>query len=358
MLKRPLLILIITLFSYYSFGQLIKISTKGKFSAISSFSFGAYWGDNIDASITYSPSLKFGYNVNNHFLPFIGFDYLSKYSPSSTFNPSALSGNIGFRYYFFKNNLIFLESGLQMGKYSGLSSAEDLNFIYPGVGVGLNFNLLERAIGGIFSFDIMYRYSFLNKRLSHEQDEFLRMLGSSFIGLKLTFPFSEKEFTSLIKHNNKDRKFDELRPVFAIRISPLSPKTLYEKPVKKDISFVFGLEHKNWISFFMDSIGYVMNASVEPRFYYNRNKRFFYGQNIVNNTGNYLSLKADIDMAFQNQIEGFPWELNIGINWGLKRALGNKFYFDINLGGKMYYNWKGFSGFSPSINYALYYLFN
>ncbi|UOK42534.1 MULTISPECIES: hypothetical protein [Flavobacterium] len=79
--------------------------------------------------------------------------------------------------------------------------------------------------------------------------------------------------------------------------------------------------------------------TLEPRFYYNLNKRSRNRKNISKNSGNYFSLRSSYyPDSFTIGNDGgynFVPELNIVPTWGMKRNLGS--HFDYELGGGIGY---------------------
>ncbi len=76
-------------------------------------------------------------------------------------------------------------------------------------------------------------------------------------------------------------------------------------------------------------------ASVNPRFYYNINKRAKLGKNITNNAANYFGLQL---RASTFPLTGdYGPDINIGaksaeIHWGMQRNIGRGWLFDIKAG--------------------------
>lgn len=90
-------------------------------------------------------------------------------------------------------------------------------------------------------------------------------------------------------------------------------------------------------SYYEDDIGYFMTPviTLEPRFYYNLNKRASKSKNISGNSGNYLSLKTSYnpnwfvisseDIIVTDQISMVP-------TWGIRRNIGNHFNYEVGIG--------------------------
>lgn len=74
---------------------------------------------------------------------------------------------------------------------------------------------------------------------------------------------------------------------------------------------------------------------VEPRFYYNLNKRSAKGKNISGNSANYFSLRSsyypDIFIIGFNDFKFVP-ELNIVPTWGMRRNIGSNFNYEFGGG--------------------------
>lgn len=90
-------------------------------------------------------------------------------------------------------------------------------------------------------------------------------------------------------------------------------------------------------SYYEDDIGFFMTPviTLEPRFYYNLNKRVAKSKNISGNSGNYLSLKTSYnpnwfvissdDIIVTDQISMVP-------TWGIRRNIGTHFNYEVGIG--------------------------
>jgi hypothetical protein len=74
---------------------------------------------------------------------------------------------------------------------------------------------------------------------------------------------------------------------------------------------------------------------LEPKFYYNLKKRSLKNKDIVDNAGNYFSIRTAIpvykshdDVQYASYFSPF---------WGMRRNLGKSFNFELNLGYNIYY---------------------
>jgi hypothetical protein len=105
-----------------------------------------------------------------------------------------------------------------------------------------------------------------------------------------------------------------------------------------------GLDSEIFGGSFYGGVGFLMTPviTLEPRWYYNLNKRASKAKSIIGNSGNFLSLKSSYNpdwfvmsnydnLKVINQISIFP-------TWGLKRTVGNHFTHEAGIGiGYRYY---------------------
>ncbi|MCH7415122.1 hypothetical protein MM213_16595 [Belliella sp. R4-6] len=89
---------------------------------------------------------------------------------------------------------------------------------------------------------------------------------------------------------------------------------------------------------FYDGIGYTFAPvfTLEPRLYYNLDKRQSKSKNIVGNSGNFLSLKTsfhpDWFLISNYDNSGIVSQLSIVPTWGIRRNLGNHFTYEAGIG--------------------------
>ena len=89
---------------------------------------------------------------------------------------------------------------------------------------------------------------------------------------------------------------------------------------------------------FYDKVGFLMTPviTLEPRWYYNLDKRVSKSRNIVGNSGNFVSIKTSYNpdwfvisnydnLRVVNQISIIP-------TWGIKRNMGNHFTYETGIG--------------------------
>ncbi|AXT49724.1 hypothetical protein D1818_02400 [Aquimarina sp. BL5] len=76
-------------------------------------------------------------------------------------------------------------------------------------------------------------------------------------------------------------------------------------------------------------------VALEPRWYYNLNKRASQGKRIDCNSGNYVSLRGsyyfydDVDTDTQRNLSSHPFT---AISWGIRRNIGNHFNYEAGVG--------------------------
>lgn len=76
--------------------------------------------------------------------------------------------------------------------------------------------------------------------------------------------------------------------------------------------------------------------TLEPRWYYNFEKRLNKGKKINNNSGNFLALKVsfnpDLFVISNRDDISVPNQLFIIPKWGIKRAIGQHFTYEVGIG--------------------------
>lgn len=82
--------------------------------------------------------------------------------------------------------------------------------------------------------------------------------------------------------------------------------------------------------------------TIEPRYYYNLDKRKNQGKRIDNNSGNYLSLKSsfysDVFNIKVSEEKNIAENISFIPTWGIRRNLGDHFNFETGIGlGVVYY---------------------
>ncbi|MDD3738172.1 MAG: hypothetical protein PHP31_02620 [Lentimicrobiaceae bacterium] len=122
------------------------------------------------------------------------------------------------------------------------------------------------------------------------------------------------------------------------RISPLGLSYAYEMKMKQKSTLIYELGA---------SIGYLKNnevnfhvtpyVNIEPRYYYNIDKRNLKNKKTMLNSANYISTSF---IATYSQMSKDDKSLNIGIlpKWGLRRPISNVFFYGADVGGLFYYD--------------------
>ncbi|CAM4318520.1 hypothetical protein [Zobellia nedashkovskayae] len=103
---------------------------------------------------------------------------------------------------------------------------------------------------------------------------------------------------------------------------------------------------------FYDGVGFLMTPviTLEPRWYYNLDKRVSKSKSIAGNSGNFVSLKIDYhpdwfvisnysNLRVVNQISLIP-------SWGIKRNIGNHFTYEAGFGIGYRFNFAKSAGYS------------
>ncbi len=100
---------------------------------------------------------------------------------------------------------------------------------------------------------------------------------------------------------------------------------------------IFGIMHRY-------EVGYILipDITLEPRYYYNLNKRVTKSKSIAGNSGNFVSLRTSYfpDWFVITKNEGLSPYHHIAIipTWGIKRNVGNHFTYETSIGiGYRYY---------------------
>ena len=95
---------------------------------------------------------------------------------------------------------------------------------------------------------------------------------------------------------------------------------------------------------YYDGIGFILTPviTLEPRWYYNLDKRISKSKNINGNSGNFISLKTSFipDWFVISNVNNLSIINNISIipTWGIRRNIGNHFTYEAGIGvGYRYY---------------------
>ena len=99
-----------------------------------------------------------------------------------------------------------------------------------------------------------------------------------------------------------------------------------------------GIERDFFVGDQYDGAGFILQPvlTLEPRYYYNLEKRNSKGKKTSKNSGNYLSLKTSYhpDWFVLNLDENITKTADLSIipTWGIKRQIGNNFTYETGLG--------------------------
>ena len=99
-----------------------------------------------------------------------------------------------------------------------------------------------------------------------------------------------------------------------------------------------GLENDFTVGDHYDGAGFILQPvlTVEPRYYYNLEKRNSKGKKTANNSGNYISIKTSYhaDWFVINLADNVTKTADLAIvpTWGLKRQIGNHFTYETAVG--------------------------
>ena len=99
-----------------------------------------------------------------------------------------------------------------------------------------------------------------------------------------------------------------------------------------------GIEHDFFVGDQYDGAGFILQPvlTLEPRYYYNLEKRKSRGKKTSKNSGNYLSLKTSYhpDWFVLNLDENITKTADLSIipTWGIKRQIGSNFTYETGLG--------------------------
>ena len=129
-----------------------------------------------------------------------------------------------------------------------------------------------------------------------------------------------------------------------------------------------GLTGSIWDGTSYDHVGFSLSPvlTLEPRFYYNLNKRNSKSKVITNNSGNFISLKTSFHpdwFAISNYEYGTLHSIiSIIPTWGIRRNMGPHFNFEAGTGiGYLYVlekaGWNGYGELATSLHLRIGYVF-
>jgi len=123
----------------------------------------------------------------------------------------------------------------------------------------------------------------------------------------------------------------------SINIGAIGAWIDYEKPISNQLTISTQLGMEGGFFGGGGDFNYVLTPtiSVEPRFYYNFNKRARKGKKTINNSANYIKLDAAYApglFTFSNENVEVNTQLNLIPMWGLRRAIGKRLNFEFAVG--------------------------
>ncbi len=143
-------------------------------------------------------------------------------------------------------------------------------------------------------------------------------------------------FTFLAKSQNASVE----KSIYGIQTGVLGVWAHKEAKLSNQIAFraEAGMDAGFWGGSFYPNNGYLITPVIrlEPRWYYNLDKRISKSRNITGNSGNFLALQASYhpnwfvisnydNVEIANQISIIP-------TWGIKRNIGNSFTYETGIG--------------------------
>jgi hypothetical protein len=122
-----------------------------------------------------------------------------------------------------------------------------------------------------------------------------------------------------------------------------------------------GLENDFTVGDHYDGAGFILQPvlTVEPRYYYNLEKRNSKGKKTANNSGNYISIKTSYhpDWFVINLADNVTKTADLAIvpTWGLKRQIGSHFSYETAVGfgyRVVYLKENSFNGMATNVDGA------
>lgn len=141
-------------------------------------------------------------------------------------------------------------------------------------------------------------------------------------------------FTLLIKA--QDARVE--KSVFGIQTGPVGLWVHNESRLSNSIALrsEVGLDANFWAGYNNTDMLVGIVLSIEPKWYYNLNKRKDKSKRIDGNSGNFVSLKTsyhpDLEVASSNENLKLVSDLSIVPTWGIRRNIGNHFNYEAGFG--------------------------
>ena len=135
------------------------------------------------------------------------------------------------------------------------------------------------------------------------------------------------------------------KSIFGIQIGLFGIWGHNEFKMSNELAFrsEIGMEGGVWGGTYYEGTGFLLTPSlaIEPRWYYNMNKRVSKEKRIDGNSANFLSLRINYHpdwFVISNQDVDVVSDISIIPSWGLRRNLGQHFNFETGVGlGYIYY---------------------
>lgn len=153
-------------------------------------------------------------------------------------------------------------------------------------------------------------------------------------------------FVSAKAQNDNQQKASVEKSIYGIQVGTLGfwghneSRLSNSIAIRTEVGMVFGFAINSSRSLFL----LTPEIIVEPRWYYNLNKRVRKSRSINNNSGNFLALKTSFnpDLFVISNVD------NVSVNnqffiipkWGIKRSIGNHFTYEAGIGIGYHYTFK------------------
>lgn len=329
-------------------------------------------------SITIEATPRINYFISNRFALSYGITILSgkDWAPDYIQRYSTVASSPAVRYYLLKNNLLFVEAGIQNGyfKNQGDNYTRKGYFNQAGIGLGINMLTAYHEGWGRFAFEFLIRENFPFKSFD-EKNAFIPFdrLGSGIAVYYLLEPARKKKFTAelakqdaflRIQDSAKDRNSFQKTAIKSIHSFYVSSPTAisygYEKSITNRMAINFETSIEMLAGLLYDTAFVRPALKIEPRYYYGFQKRASRGQNVRNNSSDFLCLEAGYITILSVKPVNSGHEFHLIPKWGLRRALGKHFILDFAVGYGIYgeaHNQKLRVGHTPGLDIRLGYCF-
>jgi len=379
MYKLTFLFLIFIINISLSIAQVQKLDLKSNIFLGLGINPNIFYSENLSkGSIEIEAIPHFKYFIGNHMSLCYGISivYGKRWAPDYLQRNSAITSSPAFRYYLFKNNLFFIEAGIQTGYFN--NHGDDYNkkgcFNQAGVGLGINMLTAYHEGWGRFAFEFLIRDNFPFKSFD-EKNVFIpfNRLGSGIAVYYLLEPARKKKLTAelakqdaflRIQDSAKDRNsFQEkaIKSIHSIYVSsPTAISYGYEKSITNQIAIDVEASIEMLAGLLYDTAFVRPALKIEPRYYYGFQKRASRGQNVRHNSSDFLCLEAGYNTVLSGKPVNSGYEFHLIPKWGFRRALGKHFIFDFSTGYGIYgevLNQKLRIGHTPGLDIRLGYCF-